>query len=82
MLLNLSNSLNKENLRNLAIIGLRIEQNEVDTALENHPGDIKEAANQVLTQWLKSQEQGSIAHTTLFQALGKVNLSLYRQYIK
>ena len=82
MLLNLSEALQKGDLRKLAIRGLGMKENEVDTALENHRGDLNEAADQVLKQWWKSQENGSIAYTKLFQALGVVNLPLYRQYIQ
>ena len=78
MLLNLSKSLNnKEDLANLAILGLGIEENKVDTALQNHPGDINSAANQILKQWRNGYENTANAYSILCKALRKVKLDYY-----
>ena len=66
-----------KNLRSLAILGLGIEENKVDTALENHAGDITSAIYQVLKQWQNGYENAAIAYNNLCQALTKVNLNYY-----
>ena len=81
MLLKLSKDLHKDELRNLAIQGLGMEASIVANALANNPGDINSAAYQVLEQWLKSQENASIAHTNLNQALIDAKIPLYAKHL-
>ena len=65
MLLNLSRSIaSKPDLRNLAVVGLHMKIEEVQIAIGNHPGDFTSAVFDILTDWLKGQEDEIAAATT------------------
>ena len=69
MLLNLSKSLEEEDLHNLAVRGLGMDTSIVDSALSNNPKNRNLAAYDVLKQWRNSQENASNAYNILCEAM-------------
>ena len=64
---------NRGNLRELAG-KLGLKSHEVNTAFTNHPGQIQEAANEVLNKWMQSQENLKKAFKDMYKALSKAEL--------
>ena len=62
------------NLEKLAYRGLSLGHHEVQSAFENHPSEIQEAAYQILSTWSKGQEDREEAYNNLKAALEECNL--------
>ena len=62
-------------LRKLGIVGLKIDNNIIDSALQNNT-DIVEAAYDVLKQWRDSQPDKTSAYTQICQALTDVKMEM------
>ena len=74
MLLELSRRMTSPGqLRRLVTMGLGIKQHVLDSHLQN-TRDISEAALSVLKEWNLSQENPTVAHNRLCEALNKVNM--------
>ena len=75
---NLSEKLTqKENLRKLAILGLRIEASTMQKHLANNPNDISAAAFSLLTEWRNTQDNKRIAFTNLCDALERSEMRVF-----
>ena len=73
-LVNLSKRLAKrEDIRKLAT-KLSIDSYQVDTHFQNNPNDIGEAAYHILSGWRNTQDDNTIAHSNICNALQRVGL--------
>ena len=66
-----------EELRFLAIYGLKMEQHLVTRHLQNHQNDITGAAYKILSQWRTSQTNDTTAYKNLQQALLDNNMKYF-----
>ena len=81
MLLELSRRMtNPGQLRRLVTMGLGLKQHALDSNLEN-TRDISEAALSILKEWNLSQENPTVAHNRLCEALNKVDMCFLIQDI-
>ena len=81
MLLKLSKHLKEEDLCNLAVFGLKMDQDIVDVAIADNPKDINSAMRRVLRKWRNSQEDAEIAFNILCQALRKAELASFIMHL-
>ena len=82
MKLNLARQITtQQELRNLAMLGLRVKSNVIDTKLTNER-DIKEAALKVIQQWATSKEHKRAAYVELCEILIKIRRSAYMNVLK
>ena len=54
---------------NLGINGLKLRKNIIEAALYRHPKDIQDAAHDVLSEWVKRQENMVDAYGSLLASL-------------
>ena len=83
MMRRLSNKITSEGeLRNLATLGLRVDEDTVDAQIRNLRYDINEAALAVLKAWKKTKPDNFEAYELLHDALVKVGLANYVNVLK
>ena len=72
----LSEEINQQRkLRKLAIVGLKMSDHVIESALQSNP-DIVDAAYTVLEQWRKSDPDRTVAYTEICQTLRDVNMAM------
>ena len=64
-----------EKLRGLCVIGLKMDHDVVEQAINDHR-KISEIANELIFKWLRSQDDRETAHKNLCKGLRSVNLNL------
>ena len=62
---------NSSDLRDIALLGLKLEGYTFDATLYNNDKDIQEAAYKTLQEWAKRQKTEEKAYTKLIKALRK-----------
>ena len=80
MVRRLSNKItSKGELRNLATLGLRVDEDMVDAQIRNLRHDINEVALAMLKAWKKTKQDTFEAYKLLCAALVEVGLTNYRE---
>ena len=62
-------------LRNLGITGLRLSKYIIHAAMTDHPRHIQDAAYDVISEWVKQQENMEVAYKTLLQCLKRCQMN-------
>ena len=75
-LLQLSENLNKDQLRTLAIKGLKMAGDKIDPHLYDNSSDIKTAVYNFLKEWRDSQENEKSAYSNICEALERAEMPL------
>ena len=73
---------NKNDLRKLGVKVLQISNRCVETACENNPRDIQSAVQDVLKQWLLTQDNREIAYSNLVKNLHKSDFKILAKELK
>ena len=69
-------------LRQFAYGGLKMKPHEIESAINNHPGDIQAAAHAVLRNWQLAQGNQHKALGNLLAALEESNLKSFEEKLK
>ena len=83
MMLKLSKKINTESdLRDLAIQGLGVSDDNLSRNLSKYPKDMHLAAYQVLKTWRRKFQTGAAARLELREALKSVDMSYFLQTLE
>ena len=56
--------------------GLKLPEDEIETALTTYPGNIQRAAFNILMSWLKKQKSGQTAYWDMYDARHQIGIRL------